>query len=140
MEKNSLNIYCDGGSRGNPGLAAIGVVIKNHQNKTLFEISKQIGETTNNVAEYTAVSEALEFLKLKQLKIEQINFYLDSLVVNNQLSGIYKIKQPHLQDLYFKIQNLINDLKIKVSFTHIKRELNFRADFLVNLAFDQPAK
>jgi len=92
MEKNELNIHCDGGSRGNPGPAAVGVVIKNQDNQVLFEISKTIGESTNNVAEYRGVIEALKLLKNKQVKTQRINFFLDSQVVANQLAGIFKIK------------------------------------------------
>ncbi|KKR49437.1 MAG: Ribonuclease H [Candidatus Curtissbacteria bacterium GW2011_GWA1_40_16] len=137
MEKNELNIHCDGGSRGNPGPAAVGVVIKNQDNQVLFEISKTIGESTNNVAEYRGVIEALKLLKNKQVKTQRINFFLDSQVVANQLAGIFKIKELHLKKLYLVAQNLIQELKIPVTYIIIKREFNQRADFLVNQALDQ---
>ena len=137
MEKNELNIHCDGGSRGNPGPAAVGVVIKNQDNQVLFEISKTIGESTNNVAEYRGVIEALKLLKNKQVKTQRINFFLDSQVVANQLAGIFKIKELHLKKLYLVAQNLIQELKIPVTYIIIKREFNQRADFLVNQDVDQ---
>jgi len=137
MEKNELNIHCDGGSRGNPGPAAVGVVIKNQDNQVLFEISKTIGESTNNVAEYRGVIEALKLLKNKQVKTQRINFFLDSQVVANQLAGIFKIKELHLKKLYLVAQDLIQELKKPVTYTIIKREFNQRADFLVNQALDQ---
>ena len=101
-----LTINTDGGSRGNPGHSAIGVYISANEEK-VAEISEYIGITTNNVAEYTAVIKALEYLVDQKIQSPQIDFILDSELVVKQIRGLYKIKQPHLQDLNSKIKNLI---------------------------------
>ncbi|MCX8009420.1 MAG: ribonuclease HI family protein, partial [Patescibacteria group bacterium] len=95
-------MYTDGGSRGNPGPAAIGIVI-NYPNKKREIIGKYIGVTTNNVAEYTAVLEGLRYLKTKPYRNE-IHIFLDSELVQRQLSGIYKVKHPILRPLFDCIQ------------------------------------
>ena len=126
-------IYTDGGSRGNPGPSAIGAVVG------LKEYGEQIGRTTNNVAEYSAVIFALK--KAKQLltkkKAEHIDVELrtDSELLVKQLKGEYKIKDRDLQPLFIEIWNLKQDFK-SVSFTHITRDKNKKADSLVNKALD----
>lgn len=133
-----ITVWSDGGARGNPGPAAIGVVIK-EDDELLEEISEKIGESTNNIAEYTAVLRGLEVLRLRfgsettELKVE---WKLDSELVERQLAGAYKIKNPGLRELYLKIQ----DLRIHfpaLDFVHVKREFNKDADRLVNEALDQ---
>ena len=107
-----LIIHTDGGARGNPGPAAIGVVIEkvigriktSKESKVIAEFGKRIGETTNNVAEYTAVIEALRWLKNNQINKSRIRtlviqFYLDSILVVNQLNGMFKVKDAHLREL-----------------------------------------
>ena len=95
-EKQALLIFTDGGARGNPGPAAIGFIIKDNYGEVLVELGKFIGRATNNVAEYQAVIEALTWLKnnyqRKELSNDQIDFFLDSNLVVNQLNGFYKIK------------------------------------------------
>ena len=126
-------IYSDGGSRGNPGEAAIGAVVGSR------EYSERIGVATNNVAEYRAVIFALK--KVKQLvgkkKAEdvEIEVKMDSELIVKQLNGEYKIKEPDLQPLFVEVWNLRLDFK-KVKFEHIPREQNRRADGLVNRALD----
>ena len=132
-------IYTDGGARGNPGPAAIGVVIKGP-----IEIKKYgeyIGEATNNEAEYRAVIFALK--KLKQLigkdkaKSEaELEVHLDSELLANQLNGEYKIKEKKLQQLFLEVWNLKQDFKGAV-FKYIPREDNRGADKLVNQALDK---
>lgn len=136
-----LQINTDGGSRGNPGQAAIGVVAKAGDTE-IFTLSEKIGETTNNVAEYTAVIRALENIELLGLKMEKIRFVLDSELIARQITGKYKIKQPHLQDLHKKIVSIVSRLREKgqiklMSFITVRRELNKEADKLVNQALDQ---
>ena len=94
-------VYTDGGARGNPGPAAIGVYIIDQDGKQVIKFGKKIGETTNNVAEYKAVYNALDWIK-NNLKnnIRNINFLLDSKLVVNQLNGIFKIKNKNLGRLY----------------------------------------
>jgi ribonuclease HI len=134
-----LTIFCDGGSRGNPGQAAVGGVVIS-EGKTIKKLSKAIGIATNNEAEYIAVIHSLEWLSQQQLKTKseslKLNFKLDSKLVANQLAGEFKIKQPHLKDLALKVFSLINKSKASATFTYIPRENNSQADALVNLALD----
>ncbi len=132
----SFNIFCDGGARGNPGPAAIGVVIKNLQNENIAAFGKYIGETTNNVAEYTAVLEALNYLNLHKISTAKICFYLDSALVVNQLSGNFKIKQKHLKTIVQEIRVQIFSLNAKIFYFQIPREKNWQADRLVNQTLD----
>ncbi len=105
--KNELTIYTDGGARGNPGPAAIGVVVLDGKGQELAKFGRVIGETTNNVAEYQAVKAALEWVKGNQRgKNQKIKFFLDSTLVVNQLNGIFKVKESHLRDLIIKIRGL----------------------------------
>lgn len=148
MEK--IIVYTDGGSRGNPGPAGVGVVIKNAKSKNQndkekcqnIEISKYIGTKTNNQAEYTAVVEALEWLiayhkeHMAESDID-IEFNLDSQLVVEQLNGNYKMKNEGLMPLYNKARELVMELGGRVSFTHILRSKNEEADILVNKAIDE---
>lgn len=133
-------IHSDGGSRGNPGLAAIGVVAES-QGKVLFEISKVIGETTNNIAEYTAVLEGMkELYKMHNMGllsgVSKISWFLDSQLVVEQLLGRYKIKKQHIKDLVSEISTVRMTLPYPILFSHVKREQNKEADSLVNQAMD----
>lgn len=141
MSKAQLIIHTDGGSRGNPGPAAVGVVIEvkevNGTIKLLAEFGKGIGESTNNVAEYKAVFFALEYLlKAGTTKI-QIRLFLDSELVANQLSNKFKIKKPHLQKLYQDVKKLESGGDFEIEYVPIPREENKRADALVNEALNQ---
>lgn len=139
--KKNLMVYCDGGARGNPGPAAIGFLVYK-DGRALIKDKKLIGRTTNNVAEYRAVIEALAWL-LKNLKgnFSQAKFYIDSLLIVNQLNGLYKIKDAKLRALIVQAKGLEQELrkekKLEVVYTYISREKNFQADRLVNLALDQ---
>lgn len=136
-----LTINCDGGARGNPGPAGIGVYATVNGNP-LFSLSEYIGEATNNIAEYTAVIRCLEYLLANQIKAETVDFFLDSELIVKQIKGEYKIKQPHLQKLHQTTKDLLhllinNQLTHTINFTHIKRELNQQSDDLANQALDQ---
>jgi len=137
-----LLVNTDGGSRGNPGPAAIGVVFWDENEKVLFEYKKCIGVATNNEAEYQAIIEALKILQSSRwLKENQDNdaavfFRLDSQLVVEQISGNYRIKKSHIQDKVDQIDAIISTIGIKISFQHIPREKNKEADKLVNLALD----
>lgn len=128
-----LVIYADGGARGNPGPAALGVVIGSRK------YGERIGETTNNVAEYKALLFALQkakqLLSKKQAKQTELEVRMDSELVVKQLNGKYKILEPDLQGFFLQIWNLKLDFK-QVGFIHIPREENREADRLVNLALD----
>ncbi|MEK7149063.1 MAG: ribonuclease HI family protein, partial [Patescibacteria group bacterium] len=138
MEK--IIIYTDGGSRGNPGEAAIGIVIKNESGDTIKTYGEVLGIATNNIAEYTAIVVALQ--KVKQLlgkertKKTEIEFRMDSELAMKQLNGEYKIENEDLQPLFLKIWNLKFDFG-KMSFKHIPREKNKEADKLVNEALNR---
>lgn len=159
-----LSIFTDGGARGNPGPAAVGVVIKNEKGEIIHQFGKTIGETTNNVAEYTAVVEGLKWVKgwvmgcvsscedkgedvdpthtthprpiTHNSSPPQIYFYLDSSLVVNQLNGVFKIKDNRLQELALKVHQLETEINIFPTYNHIPREKNWQADKLVNEALD----
>ena len=130
-------IYADGGSRGNPGPAAAGVVFTDESGRVLKEYSHYLGEATNNQAEYEAVIFALQ--KAKQLKFKNIEIRVDSELIGRQLLGEWKIKDPDLQPLFIKAWNLrldYDNVDIKV----IPREQNKAADKLVNIELDNHRK
>ncbi|MBI5151508.1 MAG: ribonuclease HI family protein [Candidatus Pacebacteria bacterium] len=135
-----MRIFTDGGSRGNPGHAATGVVVLDGET-ILFESGVYLGIATNNVAEYEAVLRALSWVaKEKELghfpTPQTLEFRLDSQLVVEQLNGRYKIKQPHILAYVKKIQDVLTSLGYPVTFTHIPRSENARADALVNQALD----
>ena len=133
-----LSIFTDGGSRGNPGPSALGVVVKNEEGKTIQKLNKFLGKKTNNQAEYLAVLETFEWLSANQdLSSLKIDFFIDSKLVVNQLSGFYKIKNQDLKDLIIKIKFLENKISGKVFYHFIPREKNKEADFLVNQTLDK---
>ncbi|PIR85596.1 ribonuclease H [Candidatus Kaiserbacteria bacterium CG10_big_fil_rev_8_21_14_0_10_44_10] len=137
-----LIIHSDGGARGNPGPAAIGVVIETDDKEVLEEISEYIGESTNNIAEYTAVLRGLQVLKArygKETTDLEIDWKLDSELVVKQLAGEYKVKNPGLRSIFLEIQDLRAHFP-KLSLSHVRREENKEADRLVNEALDKEAK
>jgi len=133
MKYKKLTIYTDGGARNNPGPAGIGCVLYDENKKIVKEISEYIGEATNNQAEYKACLRAIE--EGKKFGAEELEFYLDSELVVKQLNREYKVKNKELAPLFMKIYNLSQQFK-KVTFKHIRRELNKEADRLVNEAID----
>ncbi|SRR6056297_729270 len=137
MEKNKIKINTDGGARGNPGPAAIGVVINlNNEEKTY---SKPIGETTNNVAEYQAIIFSLKKLKKligkKESKSRKVVINTDSELITKQINHEYKIKNEGLKEYFIELWNLMLDFQ-NVTIKHVKREENKEADKLVNQALD----
>lgn len=142
-----IQVFTDGGSRGNPGQAAIGAVISfqnsvvGQKQEKIIKIGKRIGVATNNEAEYTAVVEALQNLKLQiaNLKspVEKIQFFIDSNLVVNQLNGLFKVKNERMRMFLLQIRQLEAEIKIPVFYTHVPREKNKEADFLVNQALDE---
>lgn len=132
-------MYTDGGARGNPGPAGIGVQILDEQGTLLKEFGEYIGEQTNNVAEYTALIRALEELlklygpKLRDMRVE---VRMDSELVVRQMSGVYKVKEPTLKTLFARAAGLKLEHIPNLIFTHVRREKNKRADELVNEAID----
>ena len=132
-------IYTDGGSRGNPGPAAIGVIFCNERNQIIKKYSQYSGEMTNNEAEYQAAIFALEKFKAlfgkKLAKSTEIELKADSELLIKQLNGEYKILDEKIQPLFLRVWNLKLDFK-NVKFKLISREKNQEADRLVNEALD----
>jgi ribonuclease HI len=135
---SKIIIFTDGGSRGNPGPAALGVYIQTEDGKALARIGKSLGVATNNVAEYSAIVEGFNWLleNKEKFNIDTANFYMDSQLACSQLNGLYKIKNPAIRDFVFEIRQKEAVLKILVTFTHVPREQNKEADAMVNQALD----
>jgi len=132
-----LIIHTDGGARGNPGPAGLGVFVTDPEGRVVLEHSRYLGETTNNQAEYRAVIDALEHAK--ELGAEELDFFLDSELVVKQLHHEYKVRDADLAPLFLRVWNLCVGFR-KVRFTHIRREANQDADRLVNEAIDRHIK
>ncbi len=128
-----VKLYADGGSRGNPGPSAGGFVVQDMYGNVLRASSKFLGITTNNQAEYHALKGGLELCRLCHVRI--VHVYLDSLLVVNQMKGIFKVSNRDLWPIHDAIKNLTKDFK-SVNFTHVPRELNKLADAEVNKALD----
>jgi len=138
-----LSIYTDGGSKGNPGPASVGIVFYLDK-KIIHTYREDLGVATNNEAEYMAVVRALEQIKSSfsvkvsddklagEQKFNKIQFYCDSSLVVNQLNGLFKVKHPMMREYIFKIRILEQEIKIPISYTYIPREKNTIADALVN--------
>lgn len=126
-------VYSDGGSRGNPGPSAAGFVILDTNKELLFEGGKYLGITTNNQAEYQAVKLGLE--KALELGARDVQFRMDSLLVVNQMNGIYQIRNRDLWPIHAAIKELVNEFH-KVTFSHVRREFNKEADAMVNKVLD----
>jgi len=133
MADSTMRVFTDGGARGNPGPAAIGIAFF-EKDAVILEHKEFIGDTTNNQAEYTAVLRAIELAEEKGF--DRLDFFLDSQLVVEQLNRRYKIKDRGLEKLFVQIWNKLPLFK-KVTFTHIPREENVHADRLVNEALDE---
>ncbi|MDP2676816.1 MAG: ribonuclease HI family protein [bacterium] len=139
QEKRKTIIYTDGGSRGNPGPSAIGVVFQDEKGNTIKTYGEHIGRRTNNEAEYEAVIFALK--KAKQIfgkdktKEMHVEIRMDSELIARQLGGRYKIEEERLFPLFIKVHNL-EFVFGSVSYVHLVREKNKEADRLVNRALD----
>jgi len=139
-----ITIYTDGGSRGNPGPAAAGIVFLNEKDQIIKEYGEFLGhDLTNNEAEYEAVIFALK--KFKQLfgkniaQTSEIELKSDSELLVKQLNGEYKILEPKIQNLFLILWNLKLDFK-KIKFKLIAREKNQEADRLVNETLDKEGR
>ena len=140
---DKIVIFTDGGSRGNPGPAAIGVVIKDAAGNTIKSYGEAIGKATNNEAEYGAVVFALEKARAlfgrKKIKEMGVELFMDSELVSKQLNGKYKLEEERLFAPFIKIFNLKMDFG-EIKFGSIPREKNREADRLVNQALDNKQK
>jgi ribonuclease HI len=129
-------VYCDGGSRGNPGPAAIGAVVLDPSTDPptrVAEVSETIGVTTNNVAEYQALIAGLE--AAAPLRAHRVRVRADSLLMIKQVAGEFRVRQPHLKPLHARVKELLRAYD-EVDLQHVRRELNTDADALVNAALD----
>ena len=130
-----LLIETDGGARGNPGPAGIGVVICDEHGKILEEHAKYLGTTTNNQAEYKAVILGLE--RAVALGATSVEVRADSELLVRQANGEYKVKNPDIARRFLELKNLETRLGGRVRYTHVRREFNKRADKLSNDAMDE---
>jgi len=137
-----LITYTDGGSRGNPGLAASGVYITTEEGKEVARFGKTLGIATNNFAEYTAIIEALSWINSNREMLDPldgIECRMDSLLACKQLLGEFKVKHPHIRPLFDQVKLLQQTLAVPFRFVHIPREKNAIADREVNRALDKLA-
>ncbi len=128
-----LTVYCDGAARGNPGPAGIGVQVTDRSGGTVHEIARGIGEATNNVAEYSAVIAALEWCL--DNGAQEVLVRSDSHLLVEQMSGRYKVKNAKLRTLHGQALGLAKGFR-RVSYEHVYREYNERADELANRGVD----
>jgi ribonuclease HI len=139
MAMKKITIYTDGGARGNPGPAAVGVQIIDETGNVIKEVSQKIGNATNNIAEYAAVAMGLQATKEQfgsSTKDMEVELKLDSELVQKQLSAEYQIKEPGLVPYFMEIHNLRVTNFPNLLLTHVPREQNKEADRLVNEALD----
>ncbi len=129
----SITIFADGGSRGNPGPSGIGAVLYNDNGEVIKEISKYIGDATNNAAEYLAVIYALQ--EALHMKASAVNINVDSQLIARQLKGTYKVKDQSIKKFFDLALNLISMFD-KVEIREVPREENNEADGLVNQALN----
>lgn len=129
-------LHTDGGARGNPGPAGIGVVLAAEDGEVIAEIAQGIGEATNNIAEYAALIAGLELALSKG--VTHVDIYVDSELVVSQLLGKWKIKKDTLRPLAVEARALMNRFE-SFTISHVKRELNADADKLANQGMDAAA-
>jgi ribonuclease HI len=126
-------VHVDGGARGNPGPAAIGVVVEDPDGNVLYARGETIGRATNNVAEYRALIHGAE--RARELGVTEVDVRGDSSLVVNQVNGAWKIKQPHLRPLREEAVAALSGFD-RWTLRHVRREMNADADLLVNQALD----
>ncbi len=129
-----LHVYVDGAARGNPGPAAIGVVVLTRQDRKIAAFGETIGETTNNYAEYTALVHALRLLSV--FEVDRLRLYTDSELMAQQVKGEYRVKEKTLRSLYTQVMSMLSRYK-DWEITHVPRERNAEADRLANRALNE---
>lgn len=134
LPRKVLRLFTDGASRGNPGHAALGVVIEDEQGMRLRGLHRYLGQRTNNEAEYQALIEGLQ--AVKEWKPDAVEVYLDSKLVVEQLHGRYKVKAKELLPLHRHAQELLAQLPVR-KIEHVERARNRGADYLANKAIDE---
>ncbi|MDK2877939.1 MAG: ribonuclease [Thermoanaerobacteraceae bacterium] len=129
-----ITVFTDGASRGNPGDAGIGIVFIDESGGVVKEISDYIGQTTNNIAEYTALIRALN--EAIEMNCDEIDIITDSELMVKQIKGEYQVKNEGIKNLYKQVQDFLKEFK-SYSITHVRREQNKRADELANRGIDE---
>lgn len=132
-----VTLYADGGARGNPGPAAGAAVLLDEAGNVVAERAQYLGRATNNVAEYTGLIVGLE--EAKRLGVTKLDVRLDSLLVVQQMRGVWKIKNPGLRPLALRAGALLAEFPDR-TVEHVRREQNTLADALVNRALDEAAE
>lgn len=135
--EDAVTVYTDGGSRGNPGPSAAGFIVLNSRQEVIAEGGEYLGITTNNQAEYQGVRLGLE--KAIELGFKMVHFKIDSMLVVNQMKGLYKIKNRELWPIHERIRELMKQVD-QVTFSHVQREFNQLADGMVNKTLDAHAR
>ena len=130
----SLTLHSDGGSRGNPGPAGAGAVLYDDQGQEVAALSRYLGRTTNNEAEYQALLMGLK--RAQELGAQRLTVKMDSELIVRQLEGQYRVKAPGLKPMYAEAKRLLQGFA-SVTILHVRREFNKRADELANQAMDQ---
>ncbi len=136
----TITVHTDGGARGNPGPAGIGVAVYDEAGEVMTELAEFIGNATNNVAEYTAIVRALEHIgtMVADTKSVHLTVKLDSELVQRQMNGVYKVKDATLKTYFEKAKALTGEYA-SVTFIHVPRSANKAADALANKAMDKGA-
>ncbi len=137
VQTTGIKLYGDGGSRGNPGPSASGFVLLDKDDNIIFKKGVYLGITTNNQAEYLSLKFGLE--EARKMGAREVDVFMDSMLVVNQMKGIFKVKNRDLWPIYESIKDMLSDFK-KVTFTHVPRELNKLADAEVNSTLDAELK
>lgn len=132
-----LTVMSDGASRGNPGPAGAGAVLLDDQGRVVREISRYLGPSTNNQAEYSALILALE--AALELGADSLDVALDSELVVRQLNGTYRVRHPALVPYHQRVRALLSRFP-RVTIRHVPREHNRRADELANRAIDERSR
>lgn len=135
-----IRAFADGGARGNPGPAAYGVFIENDNGEALAEFGHTIGHATNNVAEYEGVNAILSWLLThKEIlkKHTHVQVFLDSLLLVSQINGKWRVKNKVLQGYLIALKQKELQLSCKITYAHIPREQNKKADAMVNKSLDE---
>jgi ribonuclease HI len=131
---DTLRAWVDGGARGNPGPAGYGVLLEDGEGRVLRRCWGFLDRATNNVAEYNGLILALE--QALELGARRLEVRTDSELIQRQITGTYKVRQPHLRELYGRVRGLIGRLE-GFRIEHVRREHNREADLLANRAMDQ---
>jgi ribonuclease HI len=131
---DELHVYVDGAAKGNPGPAAIGVVVLTREGRVVASFGETIGETTNNFAEYTALVHALRMLSV--FEVDRLRIYTDSELMASQVNGDYRVKEKTLRSLYAQVLSMLRRYR-EYEVVHIPRENNAEADLLANRALNE---